>query len=274
LQGNWRSSQRGQGMLFDTVREYSPGDDVRHIDWKVTARTGRPHLKLFHEERQQQVMVLVDDSPSMQFGTRGTFKNVQAARLTAMIGGSAMAQHERLGGGVFSVAGKASSLRWIAPQSHRRAALQLLRPLTVPPAQQESAPSTLPALLQALVRLGPLRSIRSRLCILSDFSMVPAQATPLLRQALAELRRRHRVTLLAIDDAADKAMPQAGWLELQGTGASVQLDSGNTRLRETYAAYWEQRRGVLRAEARSLGIELLECSTADGTRQLRQLLRG
>ncbi|NKB46587.1 MAG: DUF58 domain-containing protein, partial [Legionellales bacterium] len=102
LLGGHLSSLRGRGMEFDEVRAYQAGDDIRTMDWRVTARTNKPHIKLYHEERERPVLLLVDFRPAMFFGTRVTFKSVIAAKVAALLGWAAIANGDRLGGVVFS----------------------------------------------------------------------------------------------------------------------------------------------------------------------------
>jgi uncharacterized protein (DUF58 family) len=110
--GLYSSVFRGTGLDFDEVREYQQGDDIRNMDWLVTARTNVPHLKIFREERQRSVILCIDTGPHMSFGTRGTFKSIQAARTAALIGWAASKQHDRVGG-VLPVDGStATSGQW------------------------------------------------------------------------------------------------------------------------------------------------------------------
>ena len=99
--GGYLSSTKGRGMEFDEARLYQPGDDIRSIDWRVTARTGKPYTKLFREERERPVFLSVDLRPSMFFATRGVFKSVQAARLASLLAWSALRQGDRIGGQIF-----------------------------------------------------------------------------------------------------------------------------------------------------------------------------
>ncbi len=274
LQGQWLSPYRGQGMQFEAVRGYSIGDELRHMDWKVTARTGNPHVKIFREERQQQVVVLVDDSPSMQFGTRNTFKNVQAARVAAMLLGSALSQHEKIGGGVFCSHEKKNTLQWIAPQNQRATALQILRPLTLAPEQKGETAGGFAELLQRLAGLSALKSTRSRLCILSDFAMLTAPLSASVQRALRSLRKQHQLTLIAIEDPADDRLPESGWIELRDVqGSSVALHSDHARLQATFRAYVQERRAALTAYAASLAIPLVAIPTHATTRDLCRLLQ-
>jgi uncharacterized protein (DUF58 family) len=99
--GNYASPFRGQGLAFHEVREYRFGDDIRSIDWRVTARTNKPHLKVFTEERERTVILCIDANAAMRFGTRGTFKSVQAARAAALLGWHANVSNDRVGCIVF-----------------------------------------------------------------------------------------------------------------------------------------------------------------------------
>lgn len=103
--GNYLSHLKGRGMAFDETRLYQPGDDVRRIDWRVTARTGKPHSKIFKEERERPMFIAVDYRAAMAFATRGVFKSVQAARLAALLAWAALQQGDRIGGQIFSEAG-------------------------------------------------------------------------------------------------------------------------------------------------------------------------
>ena len=116
--GLYASVFRGTGLDFDEVREYREGDDIRNMDWLVTARTNVPHLKVFREERQRNVFLCIDSGPHMSFGTRGTFKSIQAARTAALIGWAASKQHDRVGGVLFG--NPATGIRYYRPTPGRR----------------------------------------------------------------------------------------------------------------------------------------------------------
>src|ERR1700722_4557819 len=94
--GNHHSPFRGQGLEFDSVRKYVPGDDIRNIDWRVTARTDSPHLKIFKEERERHILLCVDMNAAMRFGTKKTFKSIQAAHIAALLGWRGMANNDRI----------------------------------------------------------------------------------------------------------------------------------------------------------------------------------
>ena len=145
--GLYASVFRGQGLNFEEVREYREGDDIRNMDWKVTARTGDPHLKVFREERERSVMLCVDMGAHMAFGTRNTFKSVQAARAAALIGWAANGLHDRVGGILFR--GDNEDTDYFRPTKDRRALWRLLKALTAPVDNTaESAPELLAGILQ------------------------------------------------------------------------------------------------------------------------------
>jgi uncharacterized protein (DUF58 family) len=135
--GLYASVFRGAGINFEEVREYREGDDIRHMDWKVTARINEPHLKVFREERERSVVLCIDRGPHMVFGTRGTFKSVQAARAAALIGWAASRLNDRVGGMAFG--DPMAGLQHFRPARGRRALWQLLRTLTEPASEQSAS---------------------------------------------------------------------------------------------------------------------------------------
>lgn len=129
MSGGHRSSFRGQGLEFDSVREYVPGDDIRNIDWRVTARTGSPHLKIFKEERERSVVICVDMNATMRFGTRNTFKSVQAARIAALLGWSAIASQDRVSACFFGDIPEA--IQFFGPKRTGKSFCSLLKVLAI-----------------------------------------------------------------------------------------------------------------------------------------------
>jgi uncharacterized protein (DUF58 family) len=124
--GGYGSRFRGRGLEFQEVRAYQAGDDIRNMDWRVTARTGKPHTKIFEEEREKPVFLVVDNSASMHFGSRVTFKSVVAAKAAAILAWSAAANHDRVGGIVYSD----SSFNELRPQGGSRGVLRLLKQIS------------------------------------------------------------------------------------------------------------------------------------------------
>ena len=128
--GVYASVFRGQGLNFEEVREYHEGDDIRNMDWKVTARTNEPHLKVYREERERSVVLCVDKGPHMHFGTRNTFKFIQAARAAALLGWAANSLNDRVGGVVFG--DSETGPQYYKPTKDRRALWQVLKELSEP----------------------------------------------------------------------------------------------------------------------------------------------
>src|SRR5271170_5744589 len=126
--GDYASPFRGQGLAFHEVREYRFGDDIRSIDWRVTARTDKAHVKIFTEKRERTVILCVDANAAMRFGTRGTFKSVQAARAAALLGGQACSSNDRVGCLVFGDV--ADGMQFFTPMRSRRALWQALKLLS------------------------------------------------------------------------------------------------------------------------------------------------
>ena len=165
--GNYLSRFKGRGMEFDEARLYMPGDDIRAIDWRLTARTGKPHTKLYREERERPVLVSVDYRASMSFATRGVFKSVLAARLASLISWSTHHHGDRIGGQIFTD----QMCQEFKPQTGKRAVLHWLKQLADYSKTAHPAEADLdnPPLQQALSRLCRHARPGSQVLIISDF---------------------------------------------------------------------------------------------------------
>lgn len=251
--GLYASVFRGAGVNFEEVREYREGDDIRYMDWKVTARTNEPHLKVFREERERCVVLCVDKGPHMSFGTRGTFKSVQAARAAALIGWAASRLNDRVGGLVFGdpVAG----LQHFRPARGRRALWQLLRTLTNPGAERDRSVDCLAGALQRATSGLPTGSLVFVIADLNRDAMG-------LERMLGNLIQRNSVALLPVDDPADWEIPAMGVATFTSTdGTLIEIDTDDPQARQAYRDTWEERRDMLQAIAHRLGIILLPVRT-------------
>jgi uncharacterized protein (DUF58 family) len=198
--GGRASRFRGRGMEFSEVRAYQPGDDVRSIDWRVTARTGRPHSKLFEEERERPVWLLVDLGASMRFGTRSAFKSVAAARAAALLAWEAHGEGERVGASVAAP----GSTALLPPGRTRHQLLHLLDVLAAGTSLTGDAPTeSLETQLRGLV---PRLRAGSRVVLVSDFY---GYGEPLAR-ILRSLARRCDVTLVHVFDPIESTPPPTG----------------------------------------------------------------
>jgi uncharacterized protein (DUF58 family) len=250
-------SAAGRGLQFAESRPYQRGDDVRSIDWKVTARQGRPHTKVFETERERPLWIVVDQGASMQFGSRLRFKSVQAARAAAWLAWSASAGGDRVGGLLWD--GRA--IRLLPARAGERGVLALLDALCRPPAAEVS---TLPAsdLAGALAALQPGIRSGDRVAVLSDFYALDAPAAALaLATALAALAARCAVVLLHLSDPLEASPPVAGWYPLARRDGAGWLDLADHATRQAWSTRHQRRLEQLDALAQSHGWPMLALST-------------
>lgn len=241
----------GRGMEFAEVRPYQPGDDVRSLDWRHTARRGRPYTKLFHEEGEWTVQLLVDQGASMQFGTRVAFKAVQAARAAALLAWAAGAAGDRLGG----IAWDGRQIGQARPQPRERGTLELLRLLT-PEVLPEPGALSLALPLQALTKWA---RHGTQAVLVSDFHSLDAAA----EAALASLRQRAAVALLHVYDSFEATPPPPGLYRVSDGAAERLLDLRGPAARAAHGAALRARRERLAGLARRFGMPLLELATHD-----------
>ncbi len=251
--GLYASVFRGQGLDFEEVREYREGDDIRNVDWKVTARTGDPHLKIFREERERGVMLCVDRGPHMDFGTRTTFKSVQAARAAALIGWAANGLHDRVGGLLF---GSGDDNAYFRPTKDRRALWRLLKTLTTPNSSTgEASPALLADTLQQASRALGTGGL---VFVIADFN----RELRGLGRALGQLRQHHAVVLVPIDDVADRELPDMGNVLFRAPdGELLSVDTAQAAGRDAYRENWQQRRARLVQIANNAGCAMIPVLT-------------
>jgi len=268
LVGLHHSKLRGRGVDFDQVRVYQPGDDVRTIDWRVTARTQEPHTKLFHEERERPIFILVEQSQRLFFGSGLAFKSVLAAQVAALIGWAALGHNDRVGGLVFGD----NEHHEIKPRRSKMSLLQLLNRLV---RANQNLNSEIPAGRDtfglALRRAREVLRPGSLAVVLCDERALNDSA----EQQLTLLARHTDLLLLPLSDPLDHALPAAGLLQFTERGALLELDTHNAELRETYHALGEARQARWQLLAQKLGVPLFPLSTLnDPIEQLRDHLQG
>lgn len=221
--GEYRSAFRGRGMEFEEVRPYFPGDDVRHIDWNVTARANAPFIKEFREERELTLMLVVDISPSMLLGTGGrdgrTDKRLQAARLAGALAFAAVRNNDRVG--MISFAGDIE--RYLPPRKSRGHAWAVIHA-----AFGDAGASRTTNLALALERLGRTLRRRTVICVLSDFVSTEDHS-----KALSALARRHNLHTFLLTDPLEEQLPSVGLIALEDaeTGRVRMVDSRTVRPR-------------------------------------------
>ena len=251
--GLYASVFRGTGLDFEEVREYQQGDDVRNMEWKVTARTNSPHLKVFREERERSVVLCVDQGPHMNFGTRGTFKSIQAARATALLGWAASGLNDRVGGLLFGSAG--SRPHQFRPTKDRRALWRLLKALSGPSGEADSGKDPM---LDALHRAERGTATGSLIFLIADLNREVVS----LESTLGRLCQRHTLVLIPVDDPADRELPDVGRaLFTDPSGELLEIDTDDPAGRKTYREDWEHHRLMLTATANRLGIPVMPIRT-------------
>lgn len=268
--GNYLSKFKGRGMEFDEVRPYHAGDDLRSIDWRVTARTGRAHTKLFREERERPVQLWVDYRAPMFFATRGAFKAVIAAKAAALLAWSAVARGDRLGGLVFSEQ-RHLELR---PRQGKSSVLHFIKQLVEHPAWQENMPGSQPQPLQwDLAKLRHATRPGSSIFLLSDFRNLAPDA----QKNIAHLARHNEMTLVFIYDPLEAELPPAGQYRLASGDRELLLDTASQGIRQGHNDNFRQRQQQLLDFCRQHRMTLIPCSTTDdpvaqlqaGLRQVR-----
>ena len=253
LSGLYASVFRGQGMNFEEVREYQHGDEIRNIDWRVTARMNRPYLKIYREERERSVILCVDIGIQMQFGTSKTFKSIQAARVAALLGWSAHGHGDRVGGLLFGQ----QAPKFFRPSRSQRSLGQILRSLTIPPSNNSEI-ITLEKVLQVLNRSSGTGSL---LFVITDFNQTDI---PALQRTLSQIRQHHEVILISIDDPADYELPAVGPVGFTApNGNKIYIDTDSKAGRIAYRKTWETKQQILKQTAQNLLIDLFSISTQD-----------
>ncbi len=249
---------KGQGMEFAEVREYQPGDEVRTIDWNVTARMGRPFVKRFIEERELTVMLVVDVSGSARFGTVTRFKSEMASELAAVLTMSAVRNNDRVG--VLLFTDRVEHV--VPPRKGRRHGLRVIRDLLV----HEPA-GTGTDVAGAVSYLSRVLAQKAIVFVLSDFQ------DPELEGPLKRLAQQHDVIAVTVTDPVEQALPDAGLLRLRDpeTGQVLDVDTSDPAVRRAYEDQVVQETAARRHLLRRLGIDEIAVRTDVG--YLEPLLR-
>ncbi len=253
LHGDHRTLLRGQGLDFADLREYQYHDDVRHIDWNVTARLGVPHVREYTEDREVSAWFLLDASPSVDFGSAGRQKREVASEFVGVLARLLSRQGNRVGALVWGGALDAV----IPARGGRRHVLHLLQRLLARPALDRAPATDLAAFLHAAFGVLARRSL---VFVVSDFVSTPGWQRP-----LAQLARRHEVVAVRLTDPLERALPDLGMVPMQDaeTGEQLVVDTGDRAFRRRYAAAAERREAALREAWAEAGVDALELGTGD-----------
>lgn len=262
LIGAERTRFRGRGMDFEEVRLYQPGDDVRSIDWRVTARTQVPHTKLYREERERPVLVIADQRSSLFFGSQRCFKSVLAAHIAANIAWAALSNSDRIGGLVFGD----EAQREIRPRRSKHAVLEFLHQLQDFNKQLRSpvGPASAKNLSALISDARRIAKPGCALFLISDFHDYSAAC----EQQLFELARHTDVTLIHVFDPLEKQLHSNTRLTVSDGNQRLQLPTDETEFQQAYENAYARRLDFLTKSAKRLGISLLSYATTDNVQLL------
>jgi len=248
LAGEYESVFKGRGMEFEEVREYQPGDEVRSIDWNVTARMGHPYVKRFVEERDRTVIFLVDLSASGAFGSTGRTKNEVAAEICALLAFSAIKNNDKVGLIVFTDCIE----MFVPPAKGTSHVLRLIRDvLNFQPRQAQTD------IAEGLDYLGRVTSKRSVVFLISDF------LGEAFEKPLRIVGRRHDLIAVSVTDPREVRMPDVGLVELEDaeSGQTILIDTSSAAVRRRYEGLGAERAAKLRELFRSVDVDHIDILT-------------
>ena len=256
LAGNYHSVFKGSGMNFEEVRAYVPGDDIRSIDWNVTARTGKLHIKKFTEERELTIMLLIDISGSGDFGSGAASKRELMAELGSLLAFSAVRNNDKVGLILFSDHVEL----YIPAKKGRSHILRVIREILFFKATHIGTDICIP--------LDFLNRIKKRRCVaflISDFCLSGSfqESLQQLQPKLKISNRRHDVVAVHISDPHEMEVPDVGWIRLEDseTGQLIELNTSDNRVRQKFADLARTRKSSLFQMIRGSGVDLLELAT-------------
>ena len=229
--GEYHSAFKGRGMAFSEVREYQRGDDVRNMDWNVTARLCAPYVKVFEEERELTVVLLIDVSRSGLFGTRGMVKRDMIAEIAAVLSFSAIINNDKVGALFFSDKVE----KFIPPKKGRSHLLHIIREVL-----EYEPQSTGTDLSEALRYLTNALKKRCNAFVLSDLIDADADANPRYEEAFKVAANRHDISVVEVYDPLEREIPNVGLVNIKDseTGRTAWVDTGSRKVREAYGAWF------------------------------------
>ena len=258
LSGDYHSTFKGQGVEFDEVRPYVPGDDVRTIDWNVTAKTGLPYIKRFSEERELTILFLVDVSGSQGYGSVNRSKMELAAEVTALLALTAIRNQDKIGLILFSD----RIVKYIPPRKGRDSVMRLVREVLA----AEDAATGGTDIAAALKFLNGVQKRRAVVFLVSDFLQTSQafQTSQTFERMLRATSRHHDMVCVPVGDPAERELPDAGLVELEDpeTGELVLVDTSSASVRRRFAAQAAAENEELTRFFRKTGIDTLPIDTS------------
>ena len=267
MAGNHHSSFRGRGMDYEESRGYQAGDDIRNMDWRVTARSGQPHIKVYHEERERPVIVMADFGPRMFFATESVFKSIIVTRAAAMVAWAAIHNGDRIGALLFN-----HHHHELRPLSGKRGALRLIRELVKvadPVDMNISLKQQANPFNDALTRLHRITRPGSLIYIMSDFYQLDNDS----KRQLQQLRRHNDVIACQVLDRLELQAPAPGRYPISYGGQQGILDTTSKVQRDAWIKHFSERRQRVSDIMQRSAIPLLKLTTADDvSERLREFL--
>ena len=253
LQGDYRTLFRGHGLDLADIREYEPGDDVRYIDWNVSARMDTPYVRQYLEDREITAHFLLDLSPSVDFGTTETLKRDQLVDFVAVLARLLTRHGNKIGAILY--AGKVE--KTVPAGSGKLQVLRLLNDVLTVPRLQSAPYTSVSDLIEHALRTIKRRSV---VFLVSDFFTAPGWERP-----LGMLSRRHEVVAVRLEDPRERELPDIGLVPLNDaeTGESIYVDTHDARFRKRFQAVVQKREAELTAAFRRAGVDVLSLSTED-----------
>ena len=251
--GEYHSVFKGRGMEFSEVREYQPGDDVRNIDWNVSARMNHPFVKIFDEERELTVMILFDSSSSESFGSVQQQKGQVAVEIAALLASSAIKNNDKVGLIIFSD----HIEKFVPPRKGRKHILRVIRELLYFESRDETIPSSETNITIALEYLNQILKRRATIFLISDFLAEGFE------KDLQIANKRHDLVAIHIIDPLEEKLPSVGLLELEDleTGETVLLDTSVSEVRDSISENVYSERAKLERLFKSIGVDFIDIYT-------------
>jgi len=256
LSGRHASRLRGRGLNFEELRNYLPGDDTRNIDWKVTARTRTPYVRVYTEEKDRTVWLLIDQRVSMFFGSKQRMKSVVAAEVAALAAWRVLSVGDRVGALVFND----SDISVIPPHRSRERVMQILKQVVEKNQALSTDPDITPEpgkLNEVLKQVSLLARHDCLACLITDGSGIDAET----RKHITRLSEHNDVLTAFIYDPLEKAMPAAGRLRFADRKGQLEADTSDRKLRTAFELDFEQRLEQMRSASRRFSIPLLPLET-------------
>jgi uncharacterized protein (DUF58 family) len=251
--GEYHSVFKGRGMEFSEVREYQPGDDIRTIDWNVSARMAHPYVKVFEEERELTVMILFDASSSESFGSRNQMKGDVAIEIAALLASSAIRNNDKVGLIIFSD----QIEKFVAPRKGRKHILRVIRELLYFASAPGTTRSTTTDIAAALEYMNQILKRRATVFLISDFMAEGFE------KDLQIANRRHDLVAIRLIDPLEERLPSIGMIELEDleTGETMLLDTSYGEIRETVSENALTQKNILEKTFKSIGIDFIDIYT-------------